>query len=58
MQAGLVVLRLRPADFWSLTPIELQIMLGLAKGQAPMGRDRLDALVSAFPDVKKDPADG
>ncbi len=58
LQAGLIQLRLSPADFWALTPAELQIMLGLEHRIAPMGRDRLDALASAFPDVSEDPSDG
>ena len=58
MRAGLQGLRLRPAEFWALTPAELQIMLGLDRAQAPMGRDRLDDLLRAFPDTPKDMNDG
>lgn len=58
LQAGLVQLRLSPADFWALTPTELQIMLGLEHRIAPMGRERLEALASAFPDMNKDSNDG
>lgn len=50
MQAGLQVLRLTPADFWRLTPIELKLMLG-AEGRGPgMTRGQLEALTAAFPD--------
>ncbi len=58
MQAGLVGLRLKPQEFWALTPIELQIMLGLSGKEAPMGRGRLDDLLKAFPDEPKDKVDG
>ncbi len=50
MRAGLVGLRLQPAQFWALTPAELMLMLGLDQGSAPMGRSQLDALLAAFPD--------
>ena len=58
MRAGLHGLRLTPVQFWALTPAELQMMLGLTNATAPMGRDRLDALVKAFPDSAKDMNDG
>lgn len=58
LHAGLSGLRLRPQEFWALTPIELQIMLGLSGTNAPMGRGRLDDLLKAFPDEPKDKADG
>ncbi len=42
MRAGLRGLRLRPAEFWALTPAELMLMLG-QDGLAPrMGRARLE----------------
>lgn len=50
MRAGLHVLRLRPADFWALTPAELQVMLGLDERLMPMARDRLAELERAYPD--------
>lgn len=58
MDAGLVRLRLTPAVFWSLTPLELQMLLGVRGGKAPLGRGELDVLLAAFPDVKKDLDDG
>lgn len=58
MRAGLRGLRLTPNEFWALTPAELQIMLGLEKAAAPMGRARLDELLTAFPDKAKDVNDG
>ncbi|MCC1493417.1 rcc01693 family protein [Cognatishimia sp. F0-27] len=51
MRAGLRGLGLRPAEFWALTPAELQLMLGQDSGAAPMARSRLDALMAAFPDT-------
>lgn len=50
MRAGIAGLRLRPAEFWSLTPAELMLMLGIGQGGRPMARDRLDELIRAFPD--------
>ena len=54
MRAGLVQLRLRPSEFWALTPAELMMMLGHGAGNAPMGRARLADLLRAFPDVASD----
>lgn len=53
MAAGLHELQLHPRDFWALTPAELQLMLGAARGFVPMARDRLDALLLDFPDLEK-----
>lgn len=50
MQAGLRSLGLKPAEFWALTPAELRLMLGEGLGCAPLVRDRLDALMRAYPD--------
>ncbi|MDX8352214.1 rcc01693 family protein [Cognatiyoonia sp. IB215182] len=58
LQAGLGRLHLRPAEFWALTPIELQLMLGVTGTQAPMGRMRLDDLLKAYPDEPKDEENG
>ncbi len=58
MQAGLHLLRLRPAEFWALTPAELQIMLGADAAKAPLGRLQLDALLRDFPDDVKDEEHG
>lgn len=51
MRAGLMQLRLRPADFWALTPAELMLMLGHGAGSAPMGQARLADLLRAYPDT-------
>ncbi|WP_120500963.1 rcc01693 family protein [Roseovarius sp. EL26] len=50
MQAGLRGLRLSPAEFWALTPAELQLMLGAGDGAAPLRRAGLDALLQRYPD--------
>lgn len=54
MRAGLLGLRLMPADFWRLTPAELRLMLGQGADQTPMGRAGLDALMRAYPDQTGD----
>lgn len=51
MRAGMAGLRLLPRDFWQLTPAELQLMLGEATQPLPMQRDRMAALMRAFPDT-------
>ncbi len=52
MQAGVFGLRLRPAEFWSLTPAELTLLLGRAgRAGGPMTRRGLNDLVRAWPDV-------
>ena len=52
MRAGIGGLRLKPDDFWRLTPAELLIMLGLETGQnARMGRARLQELAALYPDT-------
>ena len=50
MRAGMRGLGLSPAQFWDLTPAELQLLLGEGAGGKPMGRDRLTELMAAFPD--------
>lgn len=52
LRAGLHDLRLRPADFWALTPAELQVMLGLDARLMPMGRSRLEELQQNYPDTQ------
>ncbi|WP_083792004.1 rcc01693 family protein [Roseobacter sp. GAI101] len=50
MRAGLKGLGLTPAEFWALTPAELQLMLGTTAAQAPLLSDGLAALMAAYPD--------
>jgi uncharacterized phage protein (TIGR02216 family) len=54
LRAGLVKLRLTPEQFWNLTPAELALMLGDPAAVRPMGRDRLEALRSVWPDICKE----
>ena len=50
MRTGLHGLGLRPDQFWSLTPAELALMLGMEPGSRAMTRERLAALAARFPD--------
>ena len=50
MRAGMLGLRLRPVEFWALTPAELLLMLGLDGARPPMARARLEELAAAYPD--------
>ena len=58
LRLGLGHLRLRPDQFWALTPAELMMMLGLTPGQGALSRDGLSDLMAAYPDIKKDVCDG
>jgi uncharacterized phage protein (TIGR02216 family) len=58
MRVGIVGLRLRPAEFWALTPGELALMLGINPGGARgLTRSRLEDLVRAFPDLTRETTD-
>ena len=50
MRAGIRGLGLRPAEFWALTPAELELMLGQPGGVVPLRRARLEELLAAYPD--------
>ena len=50
MRAGLQGLGLQPSVFWQLTPAELQMMLGQFGVETPLSRDRMNALLAAYPD--------
>jgi len=52
MRAGIAGLRLRPWEFWALTPGELALMLGEGRGAPGLGRDGLAALMARYPDGK------
>jgi uncharacterized phage protein (TIGR02216 family) len=54
MRAGMHGLGLAPDVFWSLTPAELQLMLGSKAVTAPMLSEGLAALMAAYPDKIKD----
>lgn len=58
MRAGLRGLGLRPAEFWALTPAELQLMLGRDSAAEPLARNRLEDLLRAFPDREGGMKDG
>ncbi len=51
MRAGLRDLRLAPAQFWALTPLELAVMLGFEGGARPLTRARLEELAARYPDT-------
>ncbi len=53
MRAGITGLRLKPAEFWALSPAELALMLGSGGGPAPLSRARLQELARAFPDEQE-----
>jgi uncharacterized phage protein (TIGR02216 family) len=54
MAAGLGLLRLAPAAFWSMTPRELSAalrgLLGAATPDTPLPRSALAQLMARFPD--------
>ncbi|AQS48457.1 hypothetical protein B6V73_02460 [Thioclava sp. JM3] len=51
MRVGMQELRLKPVEFWALSPAELALMLGAGcAGARPMRRARLDELLARFPD--------
>ncbi|MDO8983265.1 rcc01693 family protein [Cypionkella sp.] len=58
MRAGMGALRLTPAQFWVLSPIELRIMLGAEAALPPLTRARLEELAAAYPDFTKGAGDG
>jgi len=54
MGAAFGLLRLSPAAFWAMTPIELSAALealGFSRA-APMAREELDRLMRLFPDQR------
>lgn len=55
LRAGLLVLRLQPAEFWALTPAELSLLLGHDARPAPLGRAQLLDLIQQHPDAPGGP---
>ena len=53
IRLGLVDLRLKPAEFWDLTPAELFLLAGVVPGERPMDRGGLEALMARFPDAPR-----
>ncbi len=53
MRIGLRELRLKPEEFWGLTPLEFLIITGLeGRKSAVMTRADLRALCATFPDIE------
>lgn len=55
IRLGLVDLRLRPDDFWALTPAELLLLAGHGAGRDALTRAGLADLLERFPDVPDRP---
>jgi uncharacterized phage protein (TIGR02216 family) len=55
MAFGLGELRLRPADFWRMTPKEFSAAARAPAGMPPMARRALGELMLKFPDQTGDP---
>lgn len=53
LRAALSQLRLRPDEFWNLTPIEFLTLAGRLGATPPTTRDTLERLSRAFPDERK-----
>jgi len=53
MRAAFQGLRLRPDEFWALTPAEFLMMLGIDGGSPALTRDRLAELSEKYPDSQK-----
>ena len=52
IRLGLFQLRLRPKDFWDLTPMELMVCAGLESEQATfLGRQGFEVLAALYPDT-------
>jgi uncharacterized phage protein (TIGR02216 family) len=58
MRLGLHGLGLQPRDFWSLTPLELMVMLGREGADPGFSRASLDALMARFPDETRRAKEG
>lgn len=61
MRAGIGGLRLLPRDFWSLTPVELMLLVGGTEAGIAAGatmRDRFEALCAQFPDKEEQDGNG
>lgn len=58
IRLGLVELRLRPDDFWMLTPAELLLLAGHAEGASTLTRTGLAELLARFPDERRQEAGG
>lgn len=54
LRLGLGTLRLRPGEFWAMTPMEFLMCLGLDADRMPLTRTGLEALLRAHPDQGED----
>ena len=52
IRLGLVELRLRPDDFWTLTPGELLLLAGHGEDNVPPTRAGIAELLARFPDTQ------
>lgn len=52
LRTGLSRLRLRPDEFWNLTPIEFLTLAGYMGATSPTTRETLEKLSQAFPDER------
>lgn len=50
MRLGLVDLRLKPDEFWNLTPAELMLMAGFDEPRAALSQAGLLDLMARYPD--------
>ncbi|MGR3712264.1 MAG: phage tail assembly chaperone [Shimia sp.] len=50
--------RLRPEEFWALTPAEFGVLLGLEGGGAVLTRNGFQALMAAYPDAGRAKEEG
>ena len=48
LRLGVSELKLKPDEFWSLTPIELRIMLGHDLMRSPLSRADISAMEDLF----------
>lgn len=58
MRAGIGGLKLKPAEFWALTPAELALLLGAGPAQSTLSRAGLNALLRSYPDKNAEAEDG
>tara|TARA_B110000003_G_scaffold148564_2_gene149654 strand:- start:395 stop:613 length:219 start_codon:yes stop_codon:yes gene_type:complete len=58
MRLGMCTLRLKPDEFWRLSPLELNVMLGQSDISTSLDRSGLAALEKRFPDIGTGPSEG
>ncbi len=50
LRAGIHQLGLKPAEFWQLTPAELEVMMGPGFEEMCLSRSGFERLMQTFPD--------